>query len=81
LNVLPFDATDLPLLHGLDYPHGMDKQQRPRGIHLMNAKPDPNDIDVEHHIQLGLTQALCDAVSAGAEAALVQGYPRSAGVL
>ncbi|TVR64999.1 MAG: hypothetical protein EA420_04125 [Candidatus Competibacteraceae bacterium] len=38
----------------------------------MNAKPDPNDIDVEHHIQLGLTQALCDAASAGADAALVQ---------
>jgi hypothetical protein len=47
----------------------------------MNAKPDPSDIDVEHHIQLGLTQALCDAASAGADAALVQGYPRSAGVL
>lgn len=38
----------------------------------MNPKPDPNDIDAEHHIQLGLIQALCDAVSDDADAWLVQ---------
>lgn len=49
----------------------MDHQPRPVEP-PMNGKPDPNDLDVEHHIQLGLTQALCDAASAGADAALVQ---------
>lgn len=37
----------------------------------MNRKPNPNDIDAEHHIQLGLTQALCDAVSSATDPALV----------
>jgi hemerythrin-like metal-binding protein len=39
---------------------------------LMNPELDPNDIDAEHHIQLGLTQALCDAVSRGADEALTR---------
>lgn len=39
---------------------------------LMNPGSDPNDVDAEHHIQLGLTQALCDAASAGADEALTQ---------
>lgn len=38
----------------------------------MNSKLDPHDIDAEHHIQLSLTQTLCDAVNDGADAMLVQ---------
>lgn len=38
----------------------------------MNSKLDPHDIDAEHHIQLSLTQTLCDAVNDGADAILVQ---------
>jgi hemerythrin-like metal-binding protein len=38
----------------------------------MNSKPDPHNIDAEHHIQLSLTQTLCDAVSTGADAMLIQ---------
>ncbi|HRF43545.1 MAG TPA: hemerythrin family protein [Candidatus Competibacteraceae bacterium] len=37
----------------------------------MNRKPNSKDIDAEHHIQLGLTQALCDAVSDDADPALI----------
>jgi hemerythrin len=38
----------------------------------MNSKLDPHNIDAEHHIQLSLTQTLCDTVSDGADTMLVQ---------
>lgn len=38
----------------------------------MNFNPYANNTDVEHHVQLGLAQTLCEAASTGVDAALAR---------